>query len=363
MSFYKRLSFWFFVAAVFFMSFFVLKRIFNAVEVKVLPATRQELTITVTATSTGTIKSEREMKITAQRAGRVSRLFVEEGDVVGPGSKIAELDTEEAYMNLQMAQASMDKAKAILNETETRLKRLSELREKGYISQIDMDSVRRENDVANAALREAKNSLSLAKLNYDYSFIKSPINGVITSRPVKLGETAAKGALVVNIVSTEALYIEAFIDEADVARVEPGQEVNISMDAYQGKIFKGEVYMISPVVLGGKQETRTFEARTRFREKGPLIKPGMSADIEIIADRVKDAIVVPSQAIIERDSRKYVYVKKGSEAVLTNVGTGRFNWSFTEIISGLKDGDVVITNPDVSGLADGKRVKEAKKPK
>ncbi|TAL26241.1 MAG: efflux RND transporter periplasmic adaptor subunit [Nitrospirae bacterium] len=363
MPFYKRLGFWIFVAIISIAAFFIIKRTFNSIEVKVLPATRQELTITVTATSTGTIKSEREMKITAQRMGRISRLFVEEGDVVGPGSKIAELDTEEAYMNLQMAQASMDKAKAILNETETRLKRLNELREKGYISQIDLDSVRRENDVADAALREAKNSLSLAKLNYDYSFIKSPINGVITSRPVKLGETAAKGALVVNIVSTQDLYIEAFIDEADVARVKPGLEVNISMDAYQGKVFKGEVYMISPVVLGGKQETRTFEARTRFREKGPLIKPGMSADVEIIADSVKDAIVVPSQAIIERDGKKLVFVKKGRKAALVSVETGRFNWSFTEIVSGIKDGDVVITNPDVSGLADGKRVKEAKKAK
>ncbi len=141
-----------------------------------------------------------------------------------------------------------------------------------------------------------------------------------------------------------------------------GQDVNITMDAYQGRIFKGSVYMISPVVLGGKQETRTFEVRTRFREKGIVRKQGMSADIEIIIDSVKDALVVPSQAVIERDGKKKVFLKEGSKARLVSVETGRFNWNYTEIISGLKEGDIIISNPDAAGLADDKRVKETKKP-
>jgi len=360
MPFYKKLSFWFFSIIILLMAFFILKRTFNAIEVKVSPVKKQELIITVTATSTGTIKSGREMKITAQRVGRISKLLVEEGDIVKPGLTIAELDPDEAYLNLQMAQASVDRAKAVLKETEARLRRFNDLKGKGYISQIDLDSVQREYDVANANVKEARNSLSLARLNYDYSSVKSPIHGVIISRPVKLGETVAKGSLIANIVSTEDLYIEAFIDEADVAKVKLGQEVNITMDAYPGETFRGAVYMISPVVLGGKQETRTFEVRTRFKEKRIVIKPGMSSDIEIIVDSVMDTLVVPSQAVIESDGKKFVFIKKGSYAKLINVETGRFNWTFTEIISGIKEGDTVIINPDVIGLADGKRVKEKK---
>ncbi|MBI4684048.1 MAG: efflux RND transporter periplasmic adaptor subunit [Nitrospirae bacterium] len=360
MSFYKKISFWFFLVLIFLAAFFIIKRSFNAIEVKVSPVKRQELTITVTATSTGTIKSGTEMKITAQRAGRISKLSVEEGDILKPGSGIAEIDTDEALLNLQIARSSLDKTIAVFKEAEARLRRFSELKEKGYISELEADSVHREYDVASANVKEAKNSLSLAKLNYDYSFVKSPIHGVVISRPVKLGETVAKGALVVNIVSTEDLYIEAFIDEADVARVKTGQEVSITMDAYPGKIFNGEVYMISPVVLGGKQETRTFEMRTRLKDKGIIVKPGMSADIEIIVDSAKDVLVVPSQAVIEREGRKFVFVKSDSHARLKHVETGRFNWNFTEVISNIKDGDIVIINPDVSGLEDGKRVKEEK---
>ncbi|MBI5205579.1 MAG: efflux RND transporter periplasmic adaptor subunit [Nitrospirae bacterium] len=362
MSFYRRIGFWVFIVIALLITIFVIKRAFNAVEVKTVAVKKQELMITVTATSTGTIKSDREIKVTAQRAGRVAKLFVEEGDIVKQGSGIAEIDPDEASLNLRIAQASLERAIAVAKEAEARLNRLNGLKDKGYVSQTDIDSVFRERDVANAVVKEAKNSLALAKLNYDYSFVKSPIYGVITSRPVKIGETVAKGALIANIVSTEDLYIEAFIDEADVAKVKSGQDVNITMDAYQGRIFKGSVYMISPVVLGSKQETRTFEVRTRFREKGIVRKQGMSADIEIIIDSVKDALVVPSQAVIERDGKKKVFLKEGSKARLISVETGRFNWSYTEIVSGLKEGNIIISNPDVAGLADNKRVKETKKP-
>ncbi len=360
MPFYKRFSFWLFLAAVFIIVFLFAKRTFNAVEVKTLPVKKQELTITVTATSTGTIKSDKEVRVTAQRVGKISRLFVEEGNIVSPGADIAELDSEEGLLNLKIAQASLDKADAVLKEVEARVSRFNELKAKGYISQGDMDSVLREYDVAGSNVKEAKNSLSIAQLNYDYSFIKSPIYGVITSRPVKLGDTATKGSLIVNVVSLENLYVEAFIDEADVAKVKLGQDVDISMDAYQGQVFKGRVYMISPVVLGGKLETRTFEARMRFKEKSVVIKPGMSADVEIIVDSVTDAVVVPAQAIVEKDGKKFVFIRKGSRASLVAVETGRFNWNFTEITTGIKEGDIVIINPDAPGLDDGKRIKESK---
>lgn len=414
MPFYRKRIFWFLSAIILLVMFFILKRTFSSVDVKTTPVSRQELAITVTATSTGTIKSETEVKITAQRIGKITKLFVEEGSIVKPGSMIAELDPEEAHLSLQAARASLEKAqsrlkelrnshdslkveietniekaRAVLKEAEMRFKRFNDLKDKGYMAQMDVDSVQKEYEVAKASLesaiaaksritaqteeikaqeaavREAESSLSLAKLNYDYSFIKSPISGVVISRPVKVGETtvtgALAGALVAHVVSMEDLYIEAFIDEADVAKVKLRQQANISMDAYQGNIFKGEIYLISPVVLGGKQETRTFEVRTRLKEKQIIIKPGMSADVEIIVDNIKNALVVPSHAIMEKNGKKFVFIKKGSTARLVPVETGQFNWNFTEIKSGVKEGDTVIINPDAPGLADGKRIREKKK--
>lgn len=358
MPLYRKWSFWILLIAVLLTAFFILRKNFTAVEVKTAVIKKQELAITVTATSTGTIKSEKEVKITAQRIGKITKLYVEEGSVVKPGSMITELDPEEAQLNLNISRAALEKARSILKEAQTKLKRFSDLKEKGYASHMDFDAIQKEYNVADSNVKEAENSLSLAELNYKYSFIRSPISGVVTSRPVRLGETLQKGALAVHVVSMNDLYIEAFIDEADVAKVRLGQQVNITMDAYLGRVFKGEIYLISPVVLGGKQETRTFEVRTRLKGKGIVIKPGMSADVEIIVDNIENALVAPSHAIVEKNGKKFVYVKKDSFARLVPVETGQFNWNFTEIKSGVKEADIVIINPDTAGLSDGGRVRE-----
>lgn len=379
----------------------------NGIKVKSEVVRRIGLDITVTATSTGTIKSDNEAKITAQRIGWIRKLRFEEGDLVKAGEVIAELDSDEALYNMKLAEATLsktrfildqmkasyeslrvsiakdiEKAKAVLTEVDNRRKRLLELKQQGYVTEMDIDMVQKEFEVAKANLdsaiasketlkakqseikaqeevvKEALNSFNLTKLNYDRSFIRSPISGVITSRPVRIGEGVNSGSLIATVVSTKSMYIEAFIDEADVAKVRIGEEVNITMDSYPGKVFKGEVYKISPVVLGGKQETRTFEVRVRLKDKDILIKPGMSADIEIVVESISDVLAVPSQAVVEREGEKYVYIIKDSRARLTPIRVGRFNWTFYEVLSGIKEGDKVIINPEVEGLKDGGRVKD-----
>lgn len=395
------------IFALILISTLIITNYLNAIKVKTQAVKRMGLNITVTATSTGTIKSDNEAKITAQRIGRITRLMFEEGDIIKEGQVIAELEAEEAFYNMKLSEATLnktrfvleqmkaayeslrvsvekdiEKARAILTEVDSRRKRLLELKEMGYVTDMDIDAIQKEYEVAKAnlestiasretlkaklseikaqeeAVREALNSFNIAKLNYDYSFIRSPISGVITSRPVKIGEGVNKGSHIATVVSTGSMYIEAFIDEADVAKVRIGQEVNITMDSYPGKVFKGEVYRISPVVLGGKQETRTFEVRVRLKDKDILIKPGMSADIEIIVESIPNVLALPSQAVVEKEGKRYVYIIRDSRARLTPVDLGRFNWTFYEVLSGIKEGDKVIINTDVEGLKDGVRVKE-----
>ncbi len=377
----------------------------KGVSVKTIKVTRNPLLITVTAISTGTVKAETEARISAQRTGRIERLLFDEGSLVEKGRVIAELDKEEAFLNLKLAETALQKAQlrldemrvslnvlktdvetnlskaeAILIEADKKLKRSKDLFKHGYITEVELDATEKEYSIAKAsyesalaakkkidaqiydiklqeaAVKEAEHTLSIAKLNYDYSFIRSPITGVITSRNVKLGETIMKGSLIGSVVSVDSLYIEAFIDEADIAAVSVGQAVNITMDAYQGKTFKGEVYKISPVVTGGKQETRTFEVRTRMKELPSTIKPGMSAEIEIIVNKLDNVISVPTQAIVKKEGKSFLYIVNGSRAKIIPVTTGIFNWTYTEIVSGLNEGDEVIINPDVPGLHDNVKI-------
>ncbi|TAN40910.1 MAG: efflux RND transporter periplasmic adaptor subunit [Nitrospirae bacterium] len=408
MHFYKKVWFWV-VCGILVAGVIYATRSSGGVEVKGYEVRKKDLIISVTATSTGTIKSDRELKLTAQRIGRITKLPVEEGTAVEKGMLVAELDHEEvlqrqhaAAANVQRLKAGLDslklsfssykadldfsvtRAQSVLTEAEARYRRFSELRNKGYIADVDLDVIRRELEVAKAqhisalaskelvrskdeeikaqaaALRQAEAEYALASINYDYSFIKTSITGYVTARPVKLGETVIIGSLIASVVPKDSLYIEAFIDEADVAKVSPGHPVNVTMDAYQGRTFKGEVYMISPVVLGGKQEARTFEVRVRLQEKGIIMKPGMSADVEIVIDRIKDVLVLPSQAIIEKDETRFVYVVRNGKALRTPVRTGGANWTYSEITAGIAEGDTVILNPDAPDLKAGSRVKVIK---
>ncbi|MDP2167600.1 MAG: efflux RND transporter periplasmic adaptor subunit [Thermodesulfovibrionales bacterium] len=386
--------------------FLIVKKTSGSVEVTTTPLGRKTLEITVAATATGTIKADTEVRVAAERTGRISKLLVEEGAIVKAGSLIAELDPEDAKLSLRMSLASYEragyaldemramlepfrievetgiqKAGATLKEAEKRLLKLRDLKEKGFVSELELDAVERDCDISKAAyeaalsgrkgllgkaegvkaveaaLKEAFNALELSRLNYAYSFIKARISGVVSSRPVKLGETVLKGAPIAVLTEMDSLYIEAFIDEADVGKVKIGQEVHVSMDAYPEKTFGGKVYMISPVVLGGRHETRTFEVRTRLKEKGIVVKPGMSADVEIVVDRVEDALIIPSQAVIEKKGSQYVFIKEGRRAVMRKVKTGLSNWTYTEIVSGIREGEEAITNPDAPGLKEGVRIR------
>jgi len=140
--------------------------------------------------------------------------------------------------------------------------------------------------------------------------------------------------------------------------------VAITVDAFPGEKFEGSIRRISPIVSGGKLETRTADVWVYFNRKDARIKPGMSADIEILITTLQSVLSVPSQAVIEREGKKQAFVavgvdlKSGAKAVATlkPVEIGITNWSYTEVTKGLSAGEFVITTPEATGLIDGVKV-------
>ena len=377
----------------------------KAVDVKMQEVRRGELLVTVTSTSTGTVKSEKEVRVTAERSGRLKRLEFDEGDVVRRGQLLAELDSEELLLEIKRVRASLaarerrkaelqaalqslrtevaskiKEAEAVLKEVGWRYQGFKELFERGYISKMELEDVKRQYETAlasreialsgrkrieakerelelqEALIREVEAELERLGLDLRRSSITSPIDGVVTSRAVLPGDTLARGTVVATVVGTEQLYIEAPVDEADVAKVRPGQEVRVVMDAYPGEVFRGVVKGLSPIVLGKRLEARTFRVKVVLMQVPATLKPGMSADVEVITGRVEDSLVVPTQSIIEKGGRRLVYIVDDGRARLKEVKTGLFNWNFTEVREGLKEGDLIVVNPDVPGLKDGVRV-------
>ena len=265
-----------------------------------------ELRVVVNATTTSTVKSEDEVTLSAQRTGRVIKLPVEEGDRVKAGALIAQLDlTEEEVQSA----STLGQSKATYEEAEKNFKRMEDLFTKGMISQQDLDAARRTYEVAKSQYRAAAEDV---KVKREYSFIRAPFNGVISKKYTEVGELLTTGKQIVTIVNPDRIYVLATIDEVDVGRLRPGQPVNITVDAFPGEKFDGTIKRISPIVTGGKLETRTADVWIYFRKKQPLIKPGMSADVEILVATLPSVLSVPTQAIIIRDGKKQVYAAEGA---------------------------------------------------
>jgi HlyD family secretion protein len=329
------------------------------VPVKTMELKPGELRVVVNATTTSTVKSENEVTLSAQRTGRVTALPVKEGDAVKKGALIARLDlTEEAVQS----ESVLAQSKATYEEADKNLKRMQDLFDKGMVAQQDLDAVRRAYEVARSQYQAAAADAGVKR---DYSVIRAPFDGVIAKKYTEVGELLLPGKEIVTIVDPNRIYVLATIDEVDVGRLRLGQPVAITVDAFPGEKFAGTVGRISPIVSGGKLETRTADIWIYFNKRQTKIKHGMSADVEILVTTLRDVLSVPSQAVVERDGKKQVFVAEGSAvkpggtaiAKLRPIETGETNWSFTQITKGLSAGEYVITTPEVEGLKNGAKVK------
>lgn len=329
------------------------------VSVKAIELKPGELRVVVNATTTSTVKSETEVTLSAQRTGRVVTLSVREGDSVKSGAIVCRLDlTEESVQS----ESVLSQSKATFEEADKNLKRIEDLFNKGMVAQQDMDSARRVYEVAKSQFQAATAD---AGVKGAYSVIRAPFDGVIAKKYTEVGELLLPGKQIVTIVNPNRIYVLATIDEVDVGRLKLSQPVSITVDAFPGEKFEGSVGRISPIVSGGKLETRTADVWVYFNKKYGKIKPGMSADVEILITTINSVLSVPSQSVVDREGKKQVFVadgkaiRPGATAVarLRPVETGETNWSFTEITQGLSDKVYVITTPEAEGLKDGVKVK------
>jgi len=330
----------------------------KAVAVKVIELKPGELRVIVNATTTSTVKSETEVTLSAQRTGRVIKLPVKEGDVVKTDALIAKLDLTEESVQTENV---LSQSKATYEEAGKNLKRSEDLFNKGMIAQQDFDVVRRTYEVSKSQYQAA---VADAGVKGDYSVIRAPFNGVVAKKYTEVGELLLPGKQIVTIVDPNRIYVLATIDEVDVGRLRLSQPVAITVDAFPGEKFQGNIRRISPIVSGGKLETRTADVWIYFNEKQTKIKPGMSADVEILVTTLHNVLSVPSQSVVERDGKKQVYIAEGSPlkpgdkstAKLKPIEIGETNWSFTQITGGLSVGQYVITTPEAEGLKNGVKV-------
>ena len=287
---------------------------------------------------TAPIEAFAEADVIAKVAGEVRSILVEEGDDVRSGQVLARLDGDRLKLEVMQAEANLRKSQ---RDHERNL----DLKERGLISAGDFEKIKYEMDALEA-------TYNLARLEYSYTEIKAPIDGVISDRFVKVGNTIDVNQPTFHVTSLEPLIAYLHVPEREYRRIERGQVAVIEVDALQGSEFQASVARISPVV---DPATGTFKITVEVSDPSRRLKPGMFGRVKIVYDMHAQALQIPRSAIIDEAGETSVFIVEDEKAVRRLITTGFSNNGQIEILEGLTGTEKIVIVGQ-AGLKDGSKV-------
>ena len=293
--------------------------------VRAEPVTRATMNIEVTAV--GTLRADETVMIRPEIAGRVATIHFREGQTVNAGDPLVTLDQDEYKAQLagSVAEAGMD---------EISFKRLQDLQRKNLTSQQNLDE-------AKAKLDAARARQSLDQVRLDKTVIRAPFAGTVGLRLVSPGAYVKPGDDIANLESLGSMKLDFRVPETYLARLTVGQTLTARVDAYPDQNFEGAIYAIDPAL---DPETRTVLLRARLPNKGNKLRPGLFARVNLILERRENALVAPEQAIVPLGQTPFVYRVVDGKAMMAPVKLGLRRPGQVEILEGLNDGDLVVTD-------------------
>ena len=344
------------------------------VEVFVKPVVRGKVEKTVANTRAGTVDACRRAKLYPSIGGQIARLPINEGDEVKAGALLLEIWNVDLAAQLALAEQELAVAKAQANATcfnADEAKRQAERSRKLFRSKSTSEelydravtqakSSQAQCDAARASIQTSIARIELARANLSRTRLTAPFAGVIAKINGELNEYVTPSPVgvqippTVDLIENNCYYVSAPIDEVDAAEVRVGMESRIHLDAFKNRKFEGTVRRISPYVLDIEKQARTVDIEASFVNPEDIIDllAGYSADVEIILATRDDTLKIPTESIVDGTS---VYVFYDDEKVVRQmpITTGLANWAFTEVLSGLQEGQSVVVNVDKPGLKDG----------
>ncbi|HSJ26295.1 MAG TPA: efflux RND transporter periplasmic adaptor subunit [Longimicrobiales bacterium] len=290
-------------------------------------------TLVLAVTATGEAASMRQTTLRAQVTGQVRAVRVRENRNVAAGAVLVEIDPTEY-------QLALDEARARLREAEARYREITLGDDR-----IDDAGVRADRDSAARArsgLDVARVAVQRAEINLSRTRVTAPFGGSIANLQVVEGQHVTQGEELLVVQAMDPIRVEAQVLEGDIGFLQPGRRAAVTFAAFPGEIFDGVIESINPVV---DQQTRTARATVTVRNPGGRVLPGMYARVSLSARRFADRVMVPRDAILERDRRTMLFVFRGEgEQGRTEwryVNTGLMNDHYVEILEeGEEDGMV-----------------------
>jgi len=297
-------------------------------------------------TASGILRAQAQVDISSETIARIERIRYSEGDNVKKGDLLIELNDVDA-------RASMDLAKAQLQQAEQEFERAQQLFEKELISKESFEKYMLSYETAKAQHDRAKDA-------YRKTRIYAPISGKVMIINVEEGETAVmgtmnyQGTVLMTIADMSQMIAVVRVDETDIPDVQLGQSAEVIADALPDSIFRGMVTKtgLMPIMSQLTTDNVTdFEVEIELAAFSPLLRPGMNVKTDIITNNKEGVIVIPIQAAGKREieqedtTAQTVFVVHGDEAHLTKITMGVSSDTETEIIAGVEEGDTIIIGP------------------
>ena len=345
----------------------------NELTVSVVQVKRGDVVASVTNTRAGTVNACRRAGIAASTGGTISGLYVKDGDLVEADQLLLELWNEDFKAQLKLAK--QDEAAALSRSRQScvtasvadrKADRLIRLQEKNVASVDTVEAAVGDAESAAAACEASKDiikvkqaAVEIAEATLQRTQLRAPFAGVIAEINGELGEFVTPSPVgiptppTVDLIDNSCLYIMAPIDEVDAPEVRAGLKAWITLDAFKGRRFSGQVRRVAPYVLDLEKQSRTVDVEAFIDDPDvDVLLPGYSADVEVIIDERHDVLFVPTVVVME-DSSVYVIPEGGGLLKQRSIETGLSNWEQTEVVNGLKEGDFIVRSIDREGVADG----------
>jgi len=330
--------------------------------------------ITQAVTATGTLNPVVNVQVGSQVSGNVSKLFADFNSQVKAGQVVAQIDPALFQATVTQAEGDLANAQAALELAKVNATRTQELFARKTSSQADLDQAMANLHQAEANVKIKQGALDKAKADLDHCTITSPIDGIVISRNVDVGQTVAASlqAPVIFQIANDLtkMQIDSNVAEADVGVLEVGQDVDFTVDAFPMRTFHGKVVQVrnAPITV---QNVVTYDTVIGVSNPDLRLKPGMTANVSIIVAHKDDALQIKNAALRyrpaevapaemgsrsfapararggggreRRSSERTVYVLSGGRPTPAQIKTGISDGVVTEVLEGLKEGDRVIT--------------------
>jgi len=346
------------------------------VRVQLAKAERGIVEATVSNTRAGTVKACRRAKLAPPVGGQIAQLLVKKGERVKAGQILLELWNDDLQAQARLAEQQLattttriDEVCTVAEQSGKEAARARQLRERGFISpegleRAEADAKARQASckAARSEIEQARSRISVAQAGLRRMVLRAPFDGVVADISGELGEYATPSPPgiptppAIDLIDDRCMFVSAPIDEVDAANIKAGQASRIVLDAIKGKSFAGKVKRIAPYVLELEKQARTVEVEVEFveppTEENLLI--GYSADVEIVHASHEKVLRIPTQTMLE--GKRVLLYRADGVLEERKVETGLANWEYTEITSGLNEGDQIVMSLDQAGVKAGARV-------